>query len=78
MPGWNDAHPSDFGVQAKNTFLAGHITTASSIPTFRTITSLDLPDASASTAGIVTTGAQSFNGLKEFLAGLNVGTGTTT
>lgn len=55
-----------FKTQAKNTFFAGPTTGNDAVPTFRTIIAADLPNASVSTSGVVTVGAQEFGGTKTF------------
>ena len=52
-------------VDAK-TFLAGPESGSNDVPNYRSIKATDLPEASASANGIVTTGKQSFEGTKTF------------
>ena len=52
-------------VDAK-TFLAGPESGSNDVPNYRSIKATDLPEASASANGIVTTGNQSFEGTKTF------------
>lgn len=52
-------------VDAK-TFLAGPESGLNDVPSYRSIKATDLPEASASANGIVTTGSQSFEGTKTF------------
>lgn len=52
-------------VDAK-TFLAGPESGSNDVPNYRSIKATDLPEASASVNGIVTTGNQSFEGTKTF------------
>ena len=52
-------------VDAK-TFLAGPESGLNDVPSYRSIKATDLPEASASANGIVTTGNQSFEGIKTF------------
>lgn len=52
-------------VDAK-TFLAGPESGSNNVPNYRSIKATDLPEASASANGIVTTGKQSFEGTKTF------------
>lgn len=52
-------------VDAK-TFLAGPESGSNDVPNYRSIKATDLPEASASANGIVTTGSQSFEGTKTF------------
>lgn len=52
-------------VNAK-TFLAGPESGSNDVPNYRSIKATDLPEASASANGIVTTGNQSFEGTKTF------------
>ena len=55
------------GEVAANKFLAGPDTgTVAKVPTYRSIKATDLPEASASANGIVTTGNQEFKGTKIF------------
>lgn len=55
------------GEVAANKFLAGPDTgTAAKVPTYRSIKATDLPKASASASGIVTTENQAFEGTKTF------------
>ena len=52
--------------QAANKVFAGPASGSAAAPTFRSIVAADLPVASASAAGIVSTGAQTFAGQKTF------------
>ena len=52
-------------VDAK-TFLAGPESGSNDVPNYRSIKATDLPEASASANGIVTTGSQAFEGTKTF------------
>ena len=49
-----------------NTFLAGPETGSNAVPTYRVIKAADLPEASKTANGIVTTGKQTFAGIKTF------------
>ena len=69
-------------VDAK-TFLAGPVTgTDKAVPDYRTIAASDLPEAKADASGIVTTGAQTFEGAKTFnktiIGDINGNAGTAT
>ncbi len=60
--------PTNFSSQTANTFLAAPNGVAGT-PTFRSIVAADIPSASETASGIVTSSAQSFGGAKTFTTG---------
>ena len=73
----NGVGTASLATQAANTVLSGPTTGTNAVPAFRALVSADLPAASGSQAGAVTTGTQTLAGAKTFSGDVSVQGNTT-